>query len=126
VVRTDGRATDWDALRRIRPSAGCDRVAAAQAETQPTLATPPLLELPMKRRPAVGRAYEGRRSTIRTWLRDHGMAAGVADAWLAAWEAGPRAAGVHPDDPNYWNGAVVWIVEQRTSRNDSGTGSGMP
>jgi hypothetical protein len=68
------------------------------------------------RRDHEGRGYQGRRLTIRNWLIQHGMPAEHADAWLDAWEETPRAASIHPEDPEYWYRAAAWIVQQRNAR----------
>jgi hypothetical protein len=68
------------------------------------------------RRKQPGRGHDGRRSTVRGWLVDHGMRVNEAEAWCDAWEKVVIARDVHPEDPVYWTGATTWIVEQRKTR----------
>ena len=63
-----------------------------------------------------GKGHAGWRSMIRSWLIEHGMSPEDADAWLDAWERQPRERWPQADDSEYWQGAAVWIVEQRKTR----------
>ena len=58
---------------------------------------------------------------LRNGLTDHGMPEETAEAWCDAWQAEADRLGLDRKSTGYWDGAMAWIAEQRTTRKGWGT-----
>jgi hypothetical protein len=72
--------------------------------------------LVMTSRQERGKGHTGWRSTIRSWLVEHGMSPEDADVWLDEWDRTHVDHGSHRDTREYWDDCVGWIIEQRKTR----------
>ena len=70
----------------------------------------------MSRRSTPERIFAARRAAVRNGQTDRGMPLETAEAWCDAWEDEASRQGRDRHAAAFWDGAEVWIAEQRKAR----------